>query len=176
MVTVSYGLHRKKSEILVAEMMEELAKQPYENIDFLNLKGKSRRYLGNRTNGFVFDVHGGEQEKEILNMKFQFPASSFILYSNVTEKKYLEFLKKYRAGSILLVHKDENLVFNNLWWTKGILESEHSFDEALEYVRRCNLENRLIVIELLNASEKIVIEVCHKPFMKRFLTDLDSFS
>jgi hypothetical protein len=175
MVTVSYGLHRKKSEILVAEMMEKLAKQPYGNIDFLNLKGKYWGYLRKRTKDFVFDVHGSETKLQIpiFDVTIPLPIPTFILYSNITENKYLEFLKKYRESHIFLLHKGEFLCFNNFLWKKVDWKSNYSLKYALGYAKKYNLENRLTVIELSNVPE---IDIYHKPFMERFLKDLDSIS
>jgi len=176
MITVSYGLHRKKSEILVAEMMEELAKESYENLYFLNLRSKSWKYLGSRTKDFVFDVHGGEYEQHILSMKLTIPRPGFILFSDTTEKKYLEFLKKYKISFILLSHKNKMLCHDNLVWAEAKIADTTFLNSSLEYVRKCDLEDRLIGIELLNASEKEQIEDFHRPFIKSFLRDLDYFS
>jgi hypothetical protein len=175
MITVGYGMHRKKEEVLVGEMMKELSEKPYKNLNFLLLSGKDLRYLASHTNEFVFDVHGGSQEIKLLPT-LRLPATSFLLFSSVVEDKFLPLLRKYRTGEIYLIHKNKGSFPGNLdyWQTLYPTQPEYS-KRAIDRLKKYGLIDRLVVIECLNAMEKWQIEL-HRSFMEMFLDDLDNFA
>ena len=168
-------MHRTPKEILVAKMMEQLAEEPYKNLKFVNLEGRDWKYLSECAEDITFDVHGGGKKESfggIMGLELVVPSQCFLIFSQKTEKEYLQFLQRYKTCDIVLVHKNQLLYPNcGRWTTQGL-------DDALTYyplkeVERFNLEDRLIAVELLNADNEWQIKG-HRAFMKYFLAELDS--
>jgi len=175
MITVSYGMHRKKEEILVGEMMRQLPKVPYKNLNFLDLSYRNWRYLKSHSEGFVFDVHGGSQSLKLFTSELVLPSPSFLLFSNVVEDEFVDFLKKYNTGQIYLAHKKKigPLPGSNDYWQSMSPSTAEFYDGASATVRKYGLTDRLVAIELFNATDEWQMKQ-HRAFMKVFLRDLDN--
>jgi hypothetical protein len=177
MITVGYGMHRKKEEILVGEMMKSLSEKPYKNLNFVDLNGRSWRYLAAHSEGFVFDVHGGSQEQKIITSVLRLPVTSFLLFSSAVEDEFLSLLRKYNTGEIHLVHKNKKgpLRGSNDYWQELPQYVPEYFKGAMDGLRRCGLIDRFVGIECFNAMEEWQVKQ-HREFMKIFLSDLDVFA
>ena len=80
-------------------------------------------------------------------------------------------------AEILLIHKDEALRFEESRWHvyEVTYPCVYCKISLMETLKKYDLLDRFIGIELMNASEEWQIRKYHRPFMKKFLTDLDWF-
>jgi hypothetical protein len=186
MISVAYGLWGTEKGTLLYRMMEDLTKQVYEKIRFVDLTGKDLMELRSNPDKYIFDVIGGKQQMTIEigeGFELNLPQQSLLFCSHTPFNDFYSMFREgnYQLSSISLLHKGAT-------FTKPVEVDHYSYPIAywdghkipkpvdfLKLVRKCRLTSRLIMVALLNSEQTSFVEGSHKPFMEKLLKDLEKY-